>query len=87
MEARALATGALVLTDVKQIMYHNFNYEVESVDCIVYLGEWKILFLGLKTLNCRVLTLGKDMRTVLKNSSPVLVFSTEQHVLARQDFY
>lgn len=54
---------------------------------IVYLGECSILLLGLKMLNCRVLTLGEGMTTVLKNSSPVLVFSAEQHILARQVFY
>lgn len=80
---------ALVLTDVKQIMCHNLdlNYEIEITDSIVYLGECKSTTSGFKTLNCRVLTLGEGIRNVLINSSSVVVFSAEHHVLARQVFY
>lgn len=80
---------ALVLTDVKQIMCHNLdlNYEIEITDSIVYLGECKSTTSGFKTLICRVLTLGERIRNVLINSSSVVVFSAEHHVLARQVFY
>lgn len=54
MEARTLTAGALVLTDVKQIMCHNLDlsYEIEITDSIVYLGECKSTTV-FKTLNCR----------------------------------
>lgn len=68
MEARALTTGALVLTDVKQIMCRNLdlNYEIESIDCIVYLGELKSTISGFKNTELQSTDSGKGYEDCVK---------------------